>query len=442
MFTKKSFLAAVFLLLVSFPAHAGELKFGWNLVNEAGGILDMEFLPDDDYFLVLAGLGDGQLQLRDTETGDLIKYFPLYCASYSQFEFTPDSTRLVMANADTNYLGLYNLEDLSLIKSFSLPQDTIPKWFNKIVVDPVRPYCYVATWGEKGSFPNVITRGQISVYNYETMELVQHLTDFDPWKYECLAISKDGKYLASINNAKAYMKVWDLETMELIINKPLHNKFYNSNPSEYWSNPTRLLFSNINNDIFHFAGGFSIFNSNSGLLKFDIIQNEIIDSTNNYLFTNKFFLFDNEERLINFDGKFGKVINLIQHKIEYEYYSEWREPGGWCHIIYSKNKDLFIGWCGDGFSSGKYDRYSTVEEDDKIETIYPNPTNSIIYLKADCKEFVRSYEVIDINGIALENNSIEGSNLAIDFSLFPNGIYYIRLLCGSNISTYKVVKER
>ena len=195
----KRFLIFVALLLATMTLQAGELKFGWNLANEAGGIQDMKFMPNQDQFLVLAGLGDeGVLQLRNTETGELIKSTPLPFVSYAKFEFTPDSTKIILTNGKYGDICLYNLKDLSLIKKFDLKMSL---WFTNVAVDPNRPYVYVTLYAESG-YPEYLIKGQISVYNYETMEFVKDLTTYDNTSYDCLAISKDGKYLAAMNKGK------------------------------------------------------------------------------------------------------------------------------------------------------------------------------------------------------------------------------------------------
>ena len=164
----------------------------------------MKFMPDESQFIVLAGLGDsGVLQIRNSENGEQTNSFPVSIGSFAKFDFTPDSSRIILTNSKSGQLALYNLADMSLLKFFLL-KDTIALWFTNIAIDPVRPYVYVTMYGEKTQ-PYYLKRGQVSVYNYETMELVKHLTPFDDTEYSCLAVSKDGKYLAAINTGISFL---------------------------------------------------------------------------------------------------------------------------------------------------------------------------------------------------------------------------------------------
>jgi len=82
------------LLLASVAMHAGELVFHWNKMAESK-IYDMEFMPDNDYFVLVTA---NEFQVRRTEDGEIFKTYPKM-EDYSQYdiEFTPDSNYLIMS---------------------------------------------------------------------------------------------------------------------------------------------------------------------------------------------------------------------------------------------------------------------------------------------------------------------------------------------------------
>ena len=61
------FLILIALLLASISLHAGELVFHWNTMAESK-IYDMEFMPDNDYFVIVTA---NEFQVRRTEDGEI-----------------------------------------------------------------------------------------------------------------------------------------------------------------------------------------------------------------------------------------------------------------------------------------------------------------------------------------------------------------------------------
>ena len=60
------------LLLASVALQAGELVFHWNKMAESK-IYDMEFMPNNDYFVIVTA---NELQVRRTEDGEIFKTYP------------------------------------------------------------------------------------------------------------------------------------------------------------------------------------------------------------------------------------------------------------------------------------------------------------------------------------------------------------------------------
>ena len=440
----KRFLIFIALLLASMYLHAGELKFGWNLANEAGGILDMKYMPNQDQFLVLAGLvNTGVLQLRNTETGELIKSNPIVIGSFSKFDFTHDSSKIIINTIDGE-LSLYNLQDLSLIKSYILPKDTISTSFSNIVVDPVRPYVYVTLYANSG-FPEYLIKGQVSVYNYETMEFVKDLTTYDNTSYDCLAISKDGKYLAAMNKGKTYLKVWDLSTFELKSDFCLYDK---NLQFDYSCTPTDLKFSELNTDNIYFSGDFPKLNNGyNGLLIYSIFNNNICDSTFFNIYSSKFAFYDNETKLIVSDlGMFFNIYN-IKEKI-----TEVKTKQNLDSIIIQRNiitkNDKIIGSSGSRFSMVKYPiNTSYKEEVINNNLIYPNPTNDLATIEFDLKtSSIATIELLDTKGSKIKtiiNTFLEAGmqKIEINTSDIPSGKYYIIVQNEKNSIVYQLVVE-
>jgi len=91
------------------------------------------------------------------------------------------------------------------------------------------------------------------------------------------------------------------------------------------------------------------------------------------------------------------------------------------------------------------DKTTKVEKKNEINknsiNIIPNPIDNI--LKIDFKnKRVNNIEIIDINGNSIykEDISIDKTNIIINTSTFPSGVYLLRLISIDEIETYKFVK--
>ncbi|PKL78058.1 MAG: hypothetical protein CVV25_12865, partial [Ignavibacteriae bacterium HGW-Ignavibacteriae-4] len=92
---KKQFfpILALFMLITS-SLKSAEIIPVWNKVNGEGMIEDMihdiEFLRGENQIILLTGLGEkGDIQIRDTKTGELVSTYPINTLSkYNQIEIT------------------------------------------------------------------------------------------------------------------------------------------------------------------------------------------------------------------------------------------------------------------------------------------------------------------------------------------------------------------
>jgi WD40 repeat protein len=443
------------------PAAAGELTFGWNLINSTGAIYDMEFMPDNNYF-VFADYKS--LQVRSTETGELVHNYTLpELFAAHDIEFTPDNTRMILAYGDN--LELRNVSDMSIIKNYKIPDGTDTAGYDisesnlrfyEIVVDPIRPYVY-AIRNRSGTLSGgkyfVIRR--IVIINYETMEDVGilSLNEEDNTLFEKIAISKDGKYLAVNNQGLSRIWVWSLETQKKIREYPLYPNGATS--KEIWGEPTCTKFSELNTDLVYFSGSFpqsKDYVGHSGIFQYNIHENRIIDSTfgvgimkAGYSY---FTIFDLEKRVINLNGNKINIMNLFQKIIEKSILQDTINNGvrSWSKkIIYSDFNKMFIGFSQKSFSSAKNNIETAIYDEIKFDSIiYPNPSSGIVSLQTNCQNSEQFYNILDINGTMLIPDtriSFQMGMTAINISNLPNGTYFLRYYCGSTVTTYKVVKE-
>lgn len=449
------------VLLGAAPLTSAEIIPVWHKVNESGGIHDMEFLRGEDQFILLAGVGDkGEIQVRETLTGNLVKSYPINSFAQPKLAITPDSNRFVLLTGGNMKIGatieLRNINDFSLIKKDSLinSKDEISGKdlyyvFKEIVIDPIRPYAYVIL--ERTNFTTTLPKDStfLIVYNYETMERVRDLTPvgFEAENLSQIAVSKDGKYLATLNEGKAYLKVWDLGTMELIKNIKLYDDNFWGNQSDYWCEPKDIEFSSINSDLIYFSGYLPHQDEpidSSGVLRFYISNESIETIKTDYPFAilGKFILFDNEERILVYNYGFD-FINQLEQKLELSVEPTLEYPFGQ-KTIFTKKYGLFIGSSSQYIGSLKYDSQTGVETGDIEEIkISPNPTNSTVNINLACSSTSISYSINDTNGLLLFQTSVTGQtgNLQIDFSTYPSGIYFVTVQCNEQIKTYKIIKE-
>jgi WD40 repeat protein len=167
------------LLINTVKLSSQTLAFKWNLTNQSGEIYDMQFMPDNNYFILCT---DTDFQIRNTETGELVQTYPF---GGSTFEFTPDSSKIILippeAGGEDKKLQLRNINDMSLIREYIIPPDSndFNLSFRELKVDPVRPFVYVIYRKTKRMGIYYYHTSKVQIYNYETMEFLGNLTTED-----------------------------------------------------------------------------------------------------------------------------------------------------------------------------------------------------------------------------------------------------------------------
>ena len=458
-------------MLITSALNSAEIIPVWNKVNGEGMIEDMihdiEFLRGENQLILLTGLGEkGDIQIRDTKTGELISTYPINTLSkYNQIEITPDSNRCIITTGGNKTIGatieLRNLSDYSLLSKDTLILDgdkdplgnPFIYLFRDMIVDPTRPLVYVMI--EKTNF-NVLDEFKdkfyLKIYNYETMQLVKDLTPigYENENLKCFDISDDGRYLAALNEGKAYLKVWDLETYELIKNKQLYDNNL-SNPNDYWCEAQDIEFSSIDNDLIYYSGYFPKKDNPfypGGIFKYNLSSNNFkkIELDNGYD-GGRFILFDNETRILNYNGVELDFLNLLEQTREFNTVGTLEYPLG-MKTIYSIVNKIFIGYSRQFIGSLKYDSRSNVETEFEEEIIIsPNPTTGSINISfTNQHSAIFQYEIISTSGQIVQSGemgylNIDANSISLDISSIANSKYLLRVFSEREEFVFNVIKE-
>jgi WD40 repeat protein len=438
-----------FFILFTSQSQAGDIIYQWHKTDSPNKVLDISFLKGGDRFAAL--LEYGEFQIRDTETGEIINSFNNVTGYFNLiFELTPDSNRVIIANTSKAHLSLYNLDDMTVINKTLFEGETLSRKITAMVVDPVRPYVYFLLYGEKGHSPYIIRRGRISVYNYETMELVKHITDLTEVFFSCIDISPDGRYLAYMNYGDTYLTVWDLEESKVVTSYRLYDPSLGDMENRScW--PKEIKFSKVYPEKIYFTGVFPRLEHGgkeilNGFFIFDMNNEEFFNgSFNDNIGSKLFVLFDNEQRIMHSSGTYLSTINLETSKIEFKTDIYDIDSLGFAgNLDYNNECDCFIGSVSRRLASIKYDRETHVNpENDFEEIVYPNPTNSSVTIYSNCGISTNAeYQILNNNGEIVGSSVVDtqSSEIIIDFHQYPAGFYFIRLICADEIFTYKVIR--
>ncbi len=443
---KRLFLFLTIALGFVAQARAGEIIYGWNRQQSNESIWDMKFMPDNDYFIIVS---DSTLEIRATDTGDSVISYRKPAGHHNALDFTSDSSKFVLINGPK--IELRNTTDMSIIAQDSIVKEypDFVRDFYRLAVDPVRnlAYCIVGDFGNLED--ERIQKRKIVVYDYNTMTQQAVLPGSEDEFWEIMAISKDGKYLATITNLKSKLVVWSLESMQKIREFWLIDT--NTYSQEIITYQTCIKFSETNTENIFYSGAFSqtIDDINhDGLFVYSIDSNKIIDSTfgvgEKKIARNQLCFFNDGNRLLNTNSDYITVLDLSKNKIEFRKNQDNDGINRISYSIYSSTKNKFISAYLPYIKEFQYDPYIGVNENDTtIQNVYPNPTTNSISISLNCTSPNLYYEVLNANGEflasqqAIENGA---TSVRIDFSAYPAGAYFVRVGCGNEIKTYKVVK--
>ncbi len=445
----------VLLILNASSIWTAEITIDWRQKLDSGRVDDLHFMPGQEQFILSSGQVQKFTEIRSCEDGSIIKYYPF--GGY-QFEFTPDSSKLIFMSGpypEIAELQLRNLSDMSLLTQYQLPKDEeLPySYFDQMAVDPVRPFIYVIWVRTNNSLTNTITKRKILIYNYETLQPAGELTtDADSsLMFSEVAVSKDGKYLAAMNYGISKLVVWSLDTRQKIV-----DKFISDQNTGKFSEPADIKFSELNTDKIFFTGVFYKKNNVGnfgGLCIFSISENRIIDSTfaiPPYILSanSKIFLFSNETKFWGSGESNLKIIDMKNSKIEYQKtYSELDYIGSGEKLIYNENNKYFIG-VSHLIDKFRFQPNTTVPCDNPKEVIFPNPTTGNLLVNIpESIGLINKGQLFDNTGKIIKNYlphelQTTNSKLILNINDLNNGIYILRLTTNNNVLSYKIILEK
>ena len=437
------FITLIMLLTVA-KTKSAEIIPVWHTESGAGDIQDMELLKGGNQFIVLAGEGpEAQIQIRNTEDGELVRFYTTPISTGSKLQITPDSTRVLMINGSFGQLRMLD-EQFTTLKTFNIESDSIKIIFNALAIDPVRPLVYLSAYGGQYINGKYQSASKILAYNYETGEHFKDLTEFGEYEYTVINVSNDGKYFASINEGEAYLKVWDLETMELIRDVQLYDDKLPNN--EWWCDSKDIQFSKLNSDVVYYSGRYPSNEQDkfyNGIMTYNIMEDKSSNTWLNYFIGGKFILFDGENKLMNCNSTYVDIFDLNSQSLNTRISLSIDVPIQE-RAIYSSEKQIFIGNAKHLIGAIKYDSESNIEtEFEKEIIISPNPTNNFVNIELNCIEQLINYQINDVNGLMIYQSSVLNNtgNLLVDFTSYPVGVYFVSIECNNLLKTYKIVKE-
>lgn len=428
------------IFIITAVLHSAEIIPIWHTESGAGDIQDMELLKGGNQFIALAGQGpEAQIQIRNTEDGELVRFYTTPISTGSKLQITPDSTRVLIINGSFGQLRMLD-EQFTTLKTFNIESDSIKIIFNALAIDPVRPLVYLSAYGGQYINGKYQSASKILAYNYETGEHFKDLTEFGEYEYTVINVSDDGKYFASINEGEAYLKVWDLSTMELIRDAQLYDESTNDN----WCEPKDIQFSKLNSDVIYYSGLFPLQypkGVQGGIHEFYISTSTITDDITKSGYSGNITMYDREKVSLISSSLFLYIYDNDKKEGEMFYKPKNIYPGG---RIINNESNNFIGFESKFICKFLYDRQTNIESLYEEEIfISPNPTNSFVNIGLNCVEPILNYQINDVNGLMIFQSSIQNQagNLRIDFTSYPSGVYFITINCGNDVKTYKVVRE-
>ena len=83
---------------------------------------------------------------------------------------------------------------------------------------------------------------------------------------------------------------------------------------------------------------------------------------------------------------------------------------------------------------------SVANTDNAKFNVYPNPFNEIVNIKFESSD-LKTVNVLDITGKTVYNENISGSQLELDLSGLNNGVYFVKVISGTETKTERIIKR-
>lgn len=115
-------------------------------------------------------------------------------------------------------------------------------------------------------------------------------------------------------------------------------------------------------------------------------------------------------------------------------------PGGPEHRFVRWLDDTEPDWCSDPIYIG----VEELTEENSLLSVYPNPTNSTVTVNLPIQNQHKEVHVnlYDVHGRLFEVPMVVSTeNVELDLGNLPTGMYFGQVVIGSELRTFKVVRE-
>lgn len=410
--------------------------------EQIGGINDVLVSPLGEIFYNVTG---STIQIRSIEDGTLIDYFiPDDMPNHITHISITNDGRYMAMSGDNPHIVIYDLvlerevkrlttnvferEEYGKLKTYKTKQ-----WLSSsISPDGARvtgiaegdqatsSQCWVVIDIETEEELKKETRLGYDVFNPEKLEISEWISsEFTP----------DGDYIVSqINWGGGGQKEPDsiyihdantLEVYDVVLNS------YHASNEHFKIHPNKSFFTFFNKE-------------RTKINTYDILNKK--ESPTNII-TDPFalvFLRFSDHVIYGF-GFENHIYNLNSNKVVYEYLNP-KVP----KTITLNDKYLLSTLDNRIYCMNIFLNETSVEDNKNTETaISPNPTNGVVHFSLDCTEPELVYSIYSSVGAVLASDIKvkQSGDVSIDFSTYPNGVYFVSFLCNGELKTYKIVKE-
>lgn len=113
-------------------------------------------------------------------------------------------------------------------------------------------------------------------------------------------------------------------------------------------------------------------------------------------------------------------------------------------VTFKETSDGFSDYDGPGYEIYyTCDRKSTTNSIQDIATqtikVWPNPTTGNLNIYN--AKGIKAYNITDISGKLIEQNTVNGNSTAIKLNTYPNGMYFINVITNSGVFTEKIIVQ-
>ncbi|MFC2131522.1 T9SS type A sorting domain-containing protein [Bacteroidota bacterium] len=392
---------------------------------------DGKFSPDGT--LIAHGL-DGFIEIRDAETGELIKHFGENWHGgweATNIGFSPDGKYLFTG-------GGHNTASKSpFIRMCDFTEDTIFRTFYPD--DPTEDMTSIQSLdvsadGIKLAAIILSDNGDwyLCVWEINTGDIIKQI------KFEntsiILKFSPDGKYLAITQQECIYL--YDASTFEYVAQ--LKNGCHDQRITDIAFSPDGSLLASVGEDIKFLIHDME---SKNTIKSFFYDQNLCCITSLSFNKTGEFLISGGGLDITT------KIWKIEDTALVYTYDSDGLSARG-IDVNFDNDKILSTGINSVTMLNGKFNAISVPEEPSNIKTIYPNPTNDRVIVIFE-QPFPAITKIQIFNETGQEIDTIfEGflergsQEITYDCSSLPSSMYIITIRAGNELTgSYKLIKQ-